>query len=86
MISPKQKIIENLCYTDLVYKRINKKLATDLSNVQIESFIDEILKTTNEKFYIKTGKNYYVTNTGRNVRITINSNTFRVITVDRTTK
>jgi hypothetical protein len=86
MISPKQKIIENLCYTDLVYKRINKKLATDLSNVQIESFIDEILKTTNEKFYIKTGKNYYVTNTGRNVRITINSDTFRVITVDRTTK
>jgi hypothetical protein len=27
----KQRIIENLCYTELVYERINKKLATDFS-------------------------------------------------------
>ena len=61
-MTTKQKIIQNLCYTELVYTRINKKLAIDLSKAQIESFMEEILKKTGEKFYIKTGKNYYVTN------------------------
>ena len=86
MTSIKQKIIESLCYTDLVYERIKKKLSADLSHDQIESFIDRILKKTDEKFYAKSGKNYYVTNTENDVRITINSNTFRVITVDRIKK
>lgn len=81
MIGVKQKIIENLCYTDLVYGRINKKLTTNLSNGQIELFIGKILKETDEKSYDKKGKNYYVTNSENNVRITINSNTFRVIIV-----
>lgn len=31
----------------------------------------------------KIGKNYYVVNTKCNIRITVNSNTFRVITADR---
>jgi hypothetical protein len=83
MTDSKQIIIENLCYTELVYERINKKLTTDFTKGQIELFVDEILRKTNEKFYIKTGKNYYVTNTENNIRITINSNTFRIITVDR---
>ena len=83
MTDSKQKIIENLCYTELVYERINKKLATDFSKGQIESLIDEILRKTHDKFYIKTGKNYYVTNTEDNIRVTINSNTFRIITMDR---
>lgn len=83
MIGVKQKIIENLCYTDLVYGRINKKLTSNLSKGQIELLIDKILKETDEKFYDKTGKNYYVTNSKNNVRITIKSNTFRVITVDK---
>jgi hypothetical protein len=83
MTDCKQRIIEDLCYTELVYERINKKLAIDYSKGQIESLIDEILKKTNDKFFIKTGKNYYVTNAENNIRITINSNTFRVITVDR---
>jgi stress-induced morphogen len=83
MKANKQRIIENLCYTELVYKRINKKLATDFSKEEIEVLIDEVLKKTNEKYYFKTGKNYYVTNTENQIRITINSNTFRVITVDK---
>ena len=83
MMGKKQEIIQNLCYTDLVYGRINKKLSIDLSNSEIESFIDKILKKTDEKFYTKSGKNYYVINTENNIRITINSNTFRVITVDK---
>ncbi len=83
MTDIKQQIIENLCYTELVYKRINKKLLTEFSNGQIELLIIQILKKTDEKFYTKTGKNFYVTNTADNIRITINSNTFRVITADK---
>jgi len=83
MTDVKQKIIKNLRYTELVYGRVNKKLATDFSKVQIESLIDEILKKTSERFFIKTGKNYYVTNTENKIRLTINSNTFRLITVDK---
>jgi hypothetical protein len=79
----KQTIIENLCYTELVYGRINKKLAVDYTKGQIELFIDDVLKKTSEEFYIKRGKNYYVTNTAYNIRITVNSNTFRIITVER---
>ncbi len=82
----KRQIIENLCYTELVYGRINKKLGTDFSNEKIELYIKDILKKTDEEFYVKTGKNYYVTNTENNIRLTINSNTFRVITVDKIKK
>lgn len=83
MKDDKQMIIENLCYTQLVYSRVNKKLRTNLQNEEIELFIDKILKISDEKFYTKTGKNYYVTNTENNIRLTINSNTFRLITVNK---
>ena len=83
MINNKQKILKNICYTDLVYDRINKKLSTNLTRKQIEDFIFGVLKETDENFYTKTRKNYYVTNAANKIRITINSNTFRVITVDK---
>lgn len=76
----KCKILENLCYTELVYGRINKKLKSQLSKDQIEDKIyKSILDTAVEDFHRK-GKNYYVMS--QNIKITINSNTFRVITVD----
>lgn len=79
----KNVIIENICYTELVYGRINKKLSTKLSNDEIEGYLKNILIETDDKFYSKTGKNYYVTNLKSKIRITINSQTFRIITVDR---
>jgi len=79
----KQEIIENICYTELVYERINKKLNVKLSKKQIEKFIFKTLKETDEFFFKKNGKNIYVTNAKNNVIITINSYTFRVITVDK---
>ena len=79
----KQKILENICYTELVYERINKKLNIKFSKKQIEEFIFKTLKETNEIFFQKNGKNFYVMNTENNIIITINSNTFRVITVDK---
>ena len=79
----KQEILENICYTELVYERINKKLNIKLSKPQIEDFIFKTLKETDEIFFEKIGKNFYVINKEVNIRITINSNTFRVITVDK---
>jgi len=79
----KREILKNICYTGLVYGRINKKLNIKFSKKQIEEFIFKILKETEEKFFSKIGKNFYVANTENDIKITINSNTFRVITVDR---
>jgi FKBP-type peptidyl-prolyl cis-trans isomerase (trigger factor) len=77
-----ENILNNVCYTELVYERINKKLNRTLSKDEIEKLIFEILKETKDQQYQKTGKNIYVTNTLRNIRITINANNYRVITVD----
>ena len=79
----KQEILEELCYTELVYSRINKKLGINFSKAQIEEYLLRILKETKSEFNTKTGKNYYISNSENNIRITINSNTFRVITVDK---
>jgi len=86
MNSNKQDILGNICYTTLVYDRINKKLNIKLNNKQIEEFIFKILKKTDRAFFKAKGKNFYVTNMENNIIITINSNTFRVITVDRIRK
>jgi len=78
----KIEILKNICYTELVYGRINKKLIIKFSKDQIEEFIFKIIQETEEKFFSKIGKNFYVTSKENNIKITINSNTFRVITVD----
>jgi len=79
----KQTILRNICYTELVYDRINKKLNTMLPKHEIEALIVGLIDQTEVKHFQKTGKNFYISNTQQNIRITINSNTFRVITVDR---
>ena len=43
----------------------------------------DIVKETREMFLQRIGKNIYVTNHERNIKITINSNTYRIITVDK---
>lgn len=83
MNSIKPHILNNICYTNLVYGRINKKLVISKSNKDIESFIRDIIRETDEKNFQKIGKNFYISNTEKKIRITVNSNTFRVITVDR---
>ena len=79
----KNEILENHCYTKLVYERINKKLKANYSNDESEILIKKVLEETVKENYIKKGKNFYISNSQYNIRITINSNTFRVITVDR---
>jgi hypothetical protein len=82
----KQEILDNICYTELVYYRINKKLNCRLSKTEIEVMLFAVIKATDDRFFQRRGKNIYVTNTEKNIRITINANNFRIITVDFVTK
>jgi len=82
----KSKILDNICYTELVYERINKKLKINNSKLEIEKKLLEILKQTSKENFEKKGKNFYVTNIENNIIVTINSNTFRIITVVRIVK
>lgn len=82
----KTEIINKICYTELVYGRINKKLKLQLSKSEIEKYLFDIIRETQEKFFQKIGKNIYVSNLQENIKITINQNTFRIITVDRISK
>lgn len=77
----KRTILDNLSYTELAYQRINKKLGLSLNKIQIEKYIFEAISDTKSEIY-KKGKNYYVTNLSKRLRITINSSTYRIITVD----
>ena len=82
----KIEILSRLCYTELVYERINKKLDSKFSKSEIEKLLFDIVKETQEMFFQRIGKNIYVTNRERNIKITINSNTYRIITVDKLNK
>ena len=78
----KTEILKKICYTELVYERINKKLNKQLSKSEIEELILTIIKETAEIDFEKEGKNIYVTNKEKQVRLTINSNNYRIITAD----
>lgn len=79
----KAEILNGICYTELVYGRINKKLRDNLSRLEIERMIFDVVKGTEETFFQRIGKNIYVTSAEHNIKITINSYTYRIITVDR---
>ena len=79
----KKTILDKLCYTELVYGRINKKLKIELSKDEIEELITMIILETDENKFIKTGKNIYITNEKRNIVLTINSYTNRIITAEK---
>jgi len=79
----KSKILNNICYTELVYGRINKKLKTTYLKSEIEKIIYKLLAETDEDNFMKIGKNYYATNPEKQIRVTINSNNYRIIAVDK---
>ena len=83
MKSIKEEILEKHCYTELVYERINKKLGTHFSKKEIASFMKQIITETEVNCFKKIGKNFYITNKKQDIKITVNSNTFRIITVDK---
>ncbi|CAL2076523.1 DUF3781 domain-containing protein [Tenacibaculum sp. 190524A02b] len=79
----KKEILNKICYTELVYNRINKKLSLALSKQEIEALVSTILLETDESYFVKKGKNIYITNNEKNIRLTVNSYTNRVITADK---
>ena len=82
----KEEILKNHCYTELVYGRINKKLGINFSKTESEKLIKKVLEETTIDFYKKIGKNFYISNKENNIKITVNSDTFRIITVDKLVK
>ena len=79
----KKEVTGKVCYTELGYQRINNKLGLELSNDKIEHLISELISITDESKFKKIGKNIYVINNEKNIRLTINSSTYRIITVDK---
>lgn len=77
MTNIKSTTLSKLCYTELVYERINRKMNLQLSKAKIESIIFDILHETDELNFQRIGKNIYVSNPGANLRI---------ITVDKLDK
>ena len=45
-----------------------------------------VVAKTDESNFIKKGKNIYINNNIENIRLTINSNTHRIITADKLNK
>jgi hypothetical protein len=82
----KKTISDNICYTKLVYNRINKKLDWELSEAEIEVMVSKIIHETDESAFQKIGKNIYISNIQRNTKLTINSFTNRIITADKLNK
>ena len=75
-------ILNNVCYTDLVYDRINKKLESNMSHQEIEDLVINLISNP-ENDIIKHGKNYYIKDLTNKISLTINSFTYRVITADQ---
>ena len=82
----KEEISQKHCYTELVYQRINKKLSTSFTKSEIETLIRKVLMETDIDNFERKGKNFYISNKENNIKVTVNSNTFRIITVDRLEK
>ena len=58
----KEVVLSKICYSDLVYGRINKKLNLEFSNEAIEELILEIIKETFPSEFNKIGKKIYISN------------------------
>ena len=82
----KTEILNKICYTDLVYERMSKKLNTQLSKDEIEGMIYGIIEETDKRRFQKRGKNIYIAYENSNVRLTSNSYTNRIITSNRLNK
>jgi hypothetical protein len=52
----KKEILDKICYTELVYRRINKKLNINLSKDKIEELILAVISETNEANFKKMAK------------------------------
>ena len=80
MLPNRETFLNNICYTDLVFQRVNKKLQTDYSIAEIKNLVDKIIGNP-QTTITKNGKNYYLLY--NNIELVINSYNFRLITANR---
>jgi len=76
-----QTINTNICYTPLVFERVNKKLSLDLEPLAIKQLVTTVLAHTT--WLVHRGKNFYISD-GK-VELTINAANYRLITASRAT-
>jgi len=76
----RQFLAKHICYTELVFQRINKKLKTNYSKNEIKILIKKAVLEADK--IIHKGKNFYAYNNPLSIRVTINSYNYRVITAD----
>ena len=82
-----KELKEELKNKTLNYEKLESSFK-DLENVllkkdgEIEELIFKVITETEKELFERKGKNVYITNREQNIRITVNQNTFRVITVD----
>jgi len=55
----------------------------NFNNENIKKYIFNLIQNTIERDIIKKWKNFYIYNKIDNIRITVNSFTYRIITVDK---
>ncbi|WP_423058328.1 DUF3781 domain-containing protein [Brevibacterium linens] len=72
---------EEVCYTDLVFDRVNEKLGTSLSNTEVKELVASVMQSS-ESVANRSGKNWYISEWHTGVRLTINASTLSLITVD----
>lgn len=80
MLPNRETFLNNICYTDLVFKCVNKKLQTDYSIVEIKNLANQIIGNP-QTTITKNGKNYYLLY--QNIELVVNSFNFRLITANR---
>jgi len=79
-IPNRDAFLQNVCYTPLVFKRVNKKLTTTFSDDDIKNLVNNIINDP-LTVIIKTGKNYYLQN--NSIELVINSFNYRLITANK---
>lgn len=79
-IPNRNTFLQNVCYTPLVFKRVNKKLNTTFSDTDIKKLVNNIINGSLTTI-IKTGKNYYLQN--NSIELVINSFNYRLITANK---
>jgi len=82
MIPTRQEFLDNICYTALVFERVNKKLRATYTIDEIKNLVHQIIIHP-ETSFTKQGKNYYIQH--ETVELVINSFNYRLITANKKT-
>lgn len=76
----RETFAKQVCYTPLVFGRVNKKLGTDLTADEIKDLVQKIIADP-QTVIIKNGKNYYLQL--QTTELVINSFNYRLITANK---